>query len=123
MIRDVITDSSMGNNKKDFLYNPSWRISVYSIAGIFIFCFKIFVLMHPKMERHITMFETGQNSSAAVIGSMSSSLLTLVLIVFTYKNLSLSLGTILSFLMIYVLLSLTGYFSLLRFRDYQQENK
>ena len=113
----------MKKGKKDFLYNPTWRVSVYAISGIFMFCFKLFVLVCPKMERYITRFEAGENNPAAYISFSSGLIFTLAFLLLTYKQLSLNYETAISFTLLYVFVSLMGFISLIRFRDYQRENR
>jgi hypothetical protein len=113
----------MRKEKKDFFYNPSWRVSVNIIAGLFLVCFKLFQLIWPKLESLVTQFEAGRNKPAAIIGFMSGAIITPVILLFPFKVLTWSFQALVTILIIYVLVSLMGYISLMRYRDYQQENR
>lgn len=111
----------MSNDRKSFFYNPSFRVSVYMLAWTFLWCFKLITLLNPKWEKIINRYEEGHISSAAIIVFTSGLIIEIVFFLFTYSSINWSAGNALLLSLIYLLMGLMGWLSLVKFQDYEKE--
>lgn len=111
----------MSHSKKDFFYNPSFRASVYMFAWVFLACFKVISLLNPKWKNIIHRYEEGSTTAPATIGFASGAIFATGLFLFTFKDINWNPGTALALPMVYLLMGLMGWLSLVKFRDYERE--
>ena len=111
----------MTNKKKDFFYNPVWRVGVYIIATFYLSIFKILATLIPKLKSNIDLYRDGQNGASVVIGFCSAIVLEIVFFLSVQKSVIWSLKTIAFLPMIYLAMGLVGWLSLTRMRDYEIE--
>jgi len=111
----------MGDSRKSFFYNPFFRVSVYAFAWIFLKCFKLLVLLNPKWGRTINRYDEGHATAPAIIGFSSGLILAGALFGSNYENINWNSGAVLVIPLVYILLGLMGWLSLVKFRDYERE--
>ncbi len=111
----------MGNSKKSFFYNPSFRVLVYILAWVFLTCFNFYTLLNPKWKKIVRNYEDGHAKAPAIIGFASGLLFEIVFFLITHKGINLNLSTVLVLPLFYLSFGLIGWLSLVKYRDYEQE--
>lgn len=111
----------MGNTNKNFFYNPSFRVSVYILAWMFLTFFKLYVMVNPKWKKIVEDFERGHAKAPMIIGFASGLLFEIVFFLFMHNGINWNFSTILTLPLLYLLLGLMGWLSLVKYRDYEQE--
>ena len=111
----------MRNEKKDFFYNPFWRVFVYTISLTFLWCFRAIALTNPRLNRVVERYEDGHLISGAIIGFTSGLIPSVLLLLLTHKHVNWSFDKIITYLIAYLLIGLMGWLSLAKLRDYEQE--
>ena len=113
----------MRKEKKDFFYNPFWRVFVYAISLTFLFCFRTIALIYPGLNRVVERYEDGHRLSGVIIGFTSGLIPAAFLLLLTYKNIDWSFNNIVSYFIVYILIGLMGWLSLVKLREYDLEKQ
>lgn len=109
------------HNRKDFLYNPIFRVSIYAMALVFINCFKPIMCFSQSYKQILNGYRDGNLSSAFIIGFISGLIVELIILVLVYNQLIWNLKTVGLLFFVYILIALTGALSLIKYRDYESE--
>ena len=113
----------MRKEKKDFFYNPSWRVFVYAISLTFLYCFRAIALIYPGLNRVAERYERGNKFSGAIIGFTSGLIPAVSLLLLTYRNIDWSFEKIITYFIVYILIGLMGWLSLIKSREYKLEKQ
>ncbi|MCW7753295.1 hypothetical protein OOT00_04760 [Desulfobotulus sp. H1] len=106
--------------RKDFLYNPIFRVSIYAMAWVFISCFKLIVLFPQNDNQILNGYRDGKHFPAFVIGFVSGFIIELIFLALVYNQMVWSFKTVGLLFFVYILIALTGVLSLIKFRDYEK---
>jgi uncharacterized membrane protein YuzA (DUF378 family) len=107
--------------KKSFFYNPFFRLSVYISAWAFLKCFQLIGLLIPKSKLIVEKYHTGFAIAPAIIGFTSGTLFSILFIALVYKSTVWNFQKVMLLPILYILIGLAGWLSLVKLRDYEQE--
>jgi|ERR1039457_821483 uncharacterized membrane protein YeaQ/YmgE (transglycosylase-associated protein family) len=108
-------------SKKSFFYNPQFRMGVYLFGQPCLWIFQGLSLLIPKLDHVISEYDTGGNLAPLSIGAVGAFVLEAILLqigsfkpTFNSNDVGLVLG-------LYVTGTLVGWLSLIKMRDYENE--
>ena len=93
------------------------------IAWAFIGCFKLIGLFNPKCRVIVENAENGQTSAAAIMGFTSALIFEFVFILLVHDKIIWNIEKIALFFVLYVLIGLIGWVSIIKLRDYELEKQ
>jgi hypothetical protein len=107
--------------KKGFFYNPFWRMGVFMWGGVFFWIFRILAIPIPVLKKIIYQYESGSIWAPLIIGSIGAFILETAILLIGRPHLVWNLMDIYSVFGLYFAGTLVGWLSLVKMRDYKNE--
>ena len=79
------------------------------------------MLFNPRWNRIFDRYQNGQAGAAAIIGFTSGLVFEIGIFLFAYQNIIWNFKKVIIFFLIYITISLMGWLSLVKLRDYELE--
>ncbi len=111
----------MKMGKRGFFYNPFWRMNVYVLGGVFIFILRFLSIPIPKLKKIIDQYDSGSIWAPLIIGSIGALILVTAFLLLGRSHLAWNPGDIYLVFGVYIATTLVGWLSLIKMREYINE--
>jgi len=108
-------------SKKNFFYNPQFRITAYIFGWIFLGIFSFLTLILPPLNKVVLQYRSGSKSAPFLVGCVGALIFVPPVLFASNTELTWSLPDLSIVVGLYVVLVLVGALSLDKMRYYDAE--